>query len=170
MTAVAKRGEWHIMPLTFILPHEYNKFVAAFYAEVLLHTLTGLLSSLSQASHPCSCTSFSVCALAAPRIDGSLTCFSFSPSLSLSLFQEEAIKAARLPVQCPNYWILKPVGLSRGRGISLISDIGAVKYDSQTVSTTRDNRHSCIPAFSHGPRKQNHPDLVRAAPVACRRL
>ena len=29
---------------------------------------------------------------------------------------------------CPNYWILKPVGLSRGRGISMISDVGCIKY------------------------------------------
>eukprot|EP00615_Pteridomonas_danica_P010724 CAMPEP_0114361274 /NCGR_PEP_ID=MMETSP0101-20121206/24590_1 /TAXON_ID=38822 ORGANISM="Pteridomonas danica, Strain PT" /NCGR_SAMPLE_ID=MMETSP0101 /ASSEMBLY_ACC=CAM_ASM_000211 /LENGTH=347 /DNA_ID=CAMNT_0001506127 /DNA_START=462 /DNA_END=1502 /DNA_ORIENTATION=+ len=39
--------------------------------------------------------------------------------------------SSSLPI--PNYWMLKPVGLSRGRGISMISDVGSVKYDTQTV-------------------------------------
>lgn len=54
--------------------------------------------------------------------------------------QEDAIKADAAAEgsgkPAPNYWILKPVGLSRGRGISLISDIGAVKYDSQVQSSS----------------------------------
>ena len=32
-----------------------------------------------------------------------------------------------------NFWIMKPVGLSRGRGISLINDIGSVNYSEQIV-------------------------------------
>ncbi len=32
-----------------------------------------------------------------------------------------------------NLWIMKPVGMSRGRGISLINDIGQVTYSSPTV-------------------------------------
>ena len=32
-----------------------------------------------------------------------------------------------------NLWIMKPVGMSRGRGISLINDIGKVTYSSPTV-------------------------------------
>ena len=69
------RDAFEIMPQTFVLPHEYTKFVAAFYAQ-------------------------------AARLEGSGQ---------------------------PNLWILKPVGLSRGRGISLVSDLSAVKYDMQTV-------------------------------------
>ena len=65
---------FHIMPQTFILPHEYNKFVAAFYEN------------------------------------------------------QSTLEACQ-----PNMWILKPVGLSRGRGISLVSDLAEVKYDMQTV-------------------------------------
>jgi hypothetical protein len=33
----------------------------------------------------------------------------------------------------PNLWIVKPVSLSRGRGISLISDVGSLAYTSRTV-------------------------------------
>lgn len=32
-----------------------------------------------------------------------------------------------------NVWIMKPIGMSRGRGISLINDIGSVLYSSPTV-------------------------------------
>ena len=70
-----------IMPVSFVLPHEYTKFVKAFYDQE-------------------------------------------------SAREEEIRKYGQAP---PNFWILKPVGMSRGRGISLISDLGAVKYDSQTI-------------------------------------
>ena len=33
----------------------------------------------------------------------------------------------------PNIWIMKPVGLSRGRGISLVHDISQVSYSSDVV-------------------------------------
>lgn len=33
----------------------------------------------------------------------------------------------------PNIWIMKPVGLSRGRGISLVSDIGQVQFAENTI-------------------------------------
>jgi hypothetical protein len=72
---------FNIMPVTFILPHEYTKFIAAFY--------------------------------------------------EIEQEREEVVKQGGRPL--PNFWILKPVGLSRGRGISLISEVGAVKYDTQTV-------------------------------------
>jgi len=68
------------MPQTFILPHEYNKFVAAFYEH------------------------------------------------QNGQNDKEDAKDKQ-----PNLWILKPVGLSRGRGISLVSDLSDVKYDMQTV-------------------------------------
>ena len=77
------RSAFELMPKTFVLPHEYTKFVSHFYKEE-------------------------------ERLREQATALE-NPAL-------------------PNYWILKPVGLSRGRGISLISDIGAVKYDCQTVA------------------------------------
>jgi tubulin polyglutamylase TTLL5 len=78
-----------IMPQTFILPHEYNKFVTAFYEN--------------------------------DSGNGGLTNGGGSGG------------GGGVMKKVPNYWILKPVGLSRGRGISMISDVGAVKYDTQTV-------------------------------------
>ena len=41
----------------------------------------------------------------------------------------------RYPHRSPgsvNWWILKPAGLSRGRGISLVNDIGQVTYDKRS--------------------------------------
>lgn len=63
-----------IMPLTFVLPQEYNAFAAAFSAV--------------------------------QRISGNTT---------------------------SNFWISKPIGLSRGRGISVINDIGDVSYSQPIV-------------------------------------
>lgn len=68
------RNAFSIMPLTFVLPQEYNAFVAAF-------TSIG-------------------------KISGNTT---------------------------SNFWIMKPVGLSRGRGISVVNDIGAVSYSEPVV-------------------------------------
>jgi tubulin polyglutamylase TTLL5 len=85
------------MPQTFILPHEYNKFVAAFYAH-----------------------------------------------------QSGQNDKADAKDKEPNLWILKPVGLSRGRGISLVSDLSDVKYDMQTVVQScelllcLDGTHLCL--------------------------
>jgi hypothetical protein len=70
--------EFEIMPLTFLLPHEYNAFVSAY---------TNVESQ---------------------RISGN------GPAMM-------------------NYWILKPVGLSRGRGISMIRDLGDVTYAQASV-------------------------------------
>jgi len=63
-----------IMPLTFVLPQEYNAFAAAFSA---IRRASGSNSS--------------------------------------------------------NFWISKPIGLSRGRGISVINDIGDVSYSQPIV-------------------------------------
>ena len=69
--AIDVRG---IMPLTFVLPQEYNAFAAAFSA---IQRASGSKSS--------------------------------------------------------NFWISKPIGLSRGRGISVINDIGDVSYSQPIV-------------------------------------
>ena len=63
-----------IMPLTFVLPQEYNAFVAAFSAI--------------------------------QRIPG---------------------------VSQSNLWISKPIGMSRGRGISVVNDIGDISYSQPIV-------------------------------------
>ncbi len=63
-----------IMPLTFVLPGEYNAFISAFYSSQ-------------------------------KKQDGKNL----------------------------NIWIMKPVGMSRGRGISLVDDIGGVSYSLPSV-------------------------------------
>ena len=87
---------FQIMPRTFVLPHEYNKFVNTFYEEERQREPSHLNESAAKES----------CSGSARNSRRSLS---------------------------PNIWILKPVGLSRGRGITLVSDIGEVKYDSQCV-------------------------------------
>jgi len=44
-----------------------------------------------------------------------------------------ATATAPPPPAEPNFWIMKPVGLSRGRGIRVISDIGQVRYSEDTI-------------------------------------
>ena len=35
--------------------------------------------------------------------------------------------------QLQNFWIMKPVGLSRGRGISLVRDVASLTYSQTSV-------------------------------------
>eukprot|EP00804_Cyclotella_cryptica_P005935 CCRYP_000194-RA/>CCRYP_000194-RA protein AED:0.43 eAED:0.25 QI:0/0/0/0.5/1/1/2/0/947 len=70
----SEKGAFHIMPLTYALPHEYNAFVSGF-------------TSIQNAS-------------------GS---------------------------KRSNVWIIKPIGLSRGRGISLVDNITDVSYSQPIV-------------------------------------
>ena len=104
-------GAFSIMPQTFVLPHEYNKFVEAFFKEERA-------IALEQGSAKAALQHFQD--------------LQHLPAQPLDQAQVQAALAAA-QATCPNYWILKPVGMSRGRGISLISDVGCVKYDTATV-------------------------------------
>lgn len=76
---------FEIMPLTFVLPHEYNQFVEAF------------------TDHEGSAES--------------------------------------------NIWILKPIGLSRGRGISLIRDLAQLSYSQACVLQRYVERPLCLHGY-----------------------
>ncbi|GFH51855.1 hypothetical protein CTEN210_08330 [Chaetoceros tenuissimus] len=51
----------------------------------------------------------------------------------LSAFSSNGRKSGIDKQEHPNFWIMKPVGMSRGRGISIINDIAQVKYSTPTV-------------------------------------
>ena len=113
------KDAFHIMPRTFVLPHEYNKFVNAFY-------------EVDRVSHQTSPASDAAFATGLVSHSSKLVKRSKTPNDNEG---EENIQhvSRQGRVHPHNFWILKPVGLSRGRGISLISDISDVKYDSQCV-------------------------------------
>jgi tubulin polyglutamylase TTLL5 len=91
--------EFEIMPLTFLLPHEYNAFVSAFTS----------LESQKIAQQQ-------------------------QQQQQLQQHGNTADPTPPAPVTVTlNYWILKPVGLSRGRGISLIRDLGDLTYAQASV-------------------------------------
>ncbi len=52
--------------------------------------------------------------------------------MELQAAAQSATAAAAATSEC-NIWILKPVGLSRGRGISLIQDMSQVAYSQTSV-------------------------------------
>jgi tubulin polyglutamylase TTLL5 len=80
---------FEIMPLTFILPHEYNQFANSF---------------LELESH------------------------------------KDANKEQ-------NIWIMKPVGLSRGRGISLVGDLHSLAYSQSSVIQRYVERPLCLAEY-----------------------
>lgn len=45
----------------------------------------------------------------------------------------KAFSAGQQADAAKNLWIIKPVGMSRGRGISVVNDIGSVSYSEQVV-------------------------------------
>jgi hypothetical protein len=57
----------------------------------------------------------------------------FISELLLSLTALFALCLSAPAIGDPNIWIMKPVGLSRGRGISLVHDISQVSYSSDVV-------------------------------------
>lgn len=85
-----KSGEFfEIMPLTFLLPAEYNNFVKTF------HEIEG--NRINSASH--------------------------------------------------NIWIMKPIGLSRGRGISMVTDANSLTYSQASVLQRYVDRPLCLDGY-----------------------
>lgn len=104
-----------IMPLTFILPKEYLQFSDAF-------ARASKMPSLSRAS-----------AMLSTGTRGSMAFTSADAFAASVTGTGDAAKEEGATKHDPNFWILKPVGMSRGRGISLINDIGAIRYGENVV-------------------------------------
>jgi len=126
-------GAFDIMPRTFVLPHEYSKFIEAFYAEdrAMAKQKASTQAELASAQEAVDQAAEAL-ARAKRAYDPKAVEAAEADVASASNRMSSAAAAAKLAM-CPNYWILKPVGLSRGRGISMISDVGCVKYDTSTV-------------------------------------
>jgi tubulin polyglutamylase TTLL5 len=98
--------EFEIMPQTFLLPHEYTQFVQCFQDFEGMKT-KGVTSSSQQ------------------------DVINIAGNSGTATAQDNSNNV--LPQQVHNYWILKPVGLSRGRGISLIKNLAEVVYSQSSV-------------------------------------
>lgn len=108
----AAAREFEIMPQTFLLPHEYNAFVAAFTSQAALQKAAAAASNNANG-------------------DGNQV--------------QTVSSTSSAPVL--NYWILKPVGLSRGRGISLIKDLGDLTYAQASVVQKYIENPLCLSHF-----------------------
>ena len=104
-----KGGEnFNIMPMTFLLPHEYTAFVQAFTAiEAAKHTPVVTAGGDSSANN---------------------------------------INAAE-NYEIQNFWILKPLGMSRGRGISLVKDLSQIAYSVSSVVQRYIERPLCLKGY-----------------------
>ncbi|CAM9123029.1 unnamed protein product, partial [Phaeothamnion confervicola] len=102
--------EFYIMPRTFILPHDFTAFVAAFSRE----SDDDLLESAADAGG---------------GADGG----SGETWPSAERASHGAGGTSRAKKRSGGFWIMKPVGMSRGRGIQLVNDIGAVTYSDKVV-------------------------------------
>jgi tubulin polyglutamylase TTLL5 len=95
--------EFEIMPQTFLLPHEYTQFVQCF------QEFEGMKAKGKEV----------VVTQQDKNNDNSSSSTEVSTNSNVQ--------------QVHNYWILKPVGLSRGRGISLIKNLSEVVYSQSSV-------------------------------------
>ena len=103
-----KGGEnFNIMPMTFLLPHEYTAFVQAFTAiEASKHTSAAVAGDPS--------------------------------ANNLNAAENSEIQ---------NFWILKPLGMSRGRGISLVKDLSQIAYSVSSVVQRYIERPLCLKGY-----------------------
>ena len=122
---------FEIMPLTFILPHEYTSFVKAYYE----------CSKCTQISNPLS--SIDAISTGSGRNN--------DESSMIEAATAAAAKIAEYVNSCKpdvgNLWILKPVGLSRGRGISLVQDVSTVVYSQSSVIQKYVEKPLCLGGY-----------------------
>lgn len=107
-----KGGEnFNIMPLTFLLPHEYTAFVQAF------------TTIESQKYTPVAPNDVN---------NANTTTNSIAPPENNEI---------------QNFWILKPLGMSRGRGISLVKDLSQIAYSVSSVVQRYIERPLCLKGY-----------------------
>jgi len=105
--AQLETGPFALMPVTFVLPNEYVQFCEAFALRA--HFTKPPDDVLGEGFYP------SPEAVSQPP-----------PKTRVS-------ESTKDTSAVPNLWILKPVGLSRGRGIRVVDDIAKVIYGESTV-------------------------------------
>ena len=133
---------FNIMPATFVLPGEYLAFVNAFNATAVRHAQA---KAAATARHEASEQQLKRLAEQQQQQqqpppphgagedegggeEGGGT------QLAAAGGERAAAAAALERARClANFWIIKPVGLSRGRGIHLVRDISEVKYGEQVI-------------------------------------
>lgn len=95
--------EFEVMPQTFLLPHEYTQFVKSF---------TDMENRKI---------------LETNKLKEELSSISMSGEEEAKIYSEKIAS-----IQALNFWIMKPIGLSRGRGISMVKDL-AFSYSQSSV-------------------------------------
>eukprot|EP01041_Mallomonas_annulata_P005565 gene5565-11198_t len=115
---------FEIMPQTFLLPHEYTSFVRAF--------LEGSGNNTPATPNVLAATS-----------DTTTT----TTSSTTNTIPTEQCKKDGLKNENHNLWIMKPVGLSRGRGISLVTDISTIVYSQSSVIQKYVEKPLCLGGY-----------------------
>jgi tubulin polyglutamylase TTLL5 len=66
-------------------------------------------------------------------------------NLFVKTFHE--IEATKSDTGCSNIWIMKPIGLSRGRGISLVTDVNSLTYSHASVVQRYVEKPLCLDGY-----------------------
>ncbi|CAM9990126.1 unnamed protein product [Sphacelaria rigidula] len=100
--------EFHIMPQTFVLPHEFTLFVAAFTSRGTVRS-AGYFATDSRGK------------------------YSEGEKPGETAFDDLGSSERETRGNSKDVWIMKPVGMSRGRGIRLVDDIKNIRYSDKVV-------------------------------------
>lgn len=126
--------EFRIIPQTFVLPHEFNQFVAAFTSsgKLVCFAVQVIVSRVKLIQSRLSLTQMSTIFRFAGRLKGNHQPEdSGSPNGPGLSNPEDHLAEEKMNNDKGNrkaVWIMKPVGMSRGRGIRLIDDIKNISY------------------------------------------
>ena len=130
-------AQFEVLPLTYILPHEYTQFVRAF---------TEAESAKNDGVEPIPVNAINATAATATATTTTAAQSQQKNSQHSSVGDTHSSRLARGGIdpryKYANYWIMKPVGLSRGRGITLINDLGAISYSQVDLYTLTLIQHS----------------------------
>ncbi|CAM9452432.1 unnamed protein product, partial [Choristocarpus tenellus] len=116
--------EFHVMPETFTLPHEFTQFVAAFTSST-----AGGEGSMGR-KHVVQ--EDNVNEDNGDSSEKEETQGGFAEGTGSCRWNDKGLgRGSRKDEQ--GLWIMKPVGMSRGRGIRLIDDISSISYSDKVV-------------------------------------